>query len=352
MLFWFRFYYPPKLKPRTAAIPGKMSSQESRKREHPEPQDQCTKVRRSLEPLEVLLDITCPLIQSTSAEVSLVDEISAPREEVPVLHDTKQQVKRKKGGKQKVYKVVPPIVQRCAPVVKLSSHVLGSIYSVLGVDGIICDDHHGSVVVLPMLHPHQCDKDMYAILQSRNNTGQETVHEREVECAFIGALTCQLEGCLDLGGIFKDGGTSVRLVLILNKSEAMKWQVRIEVGEGTWLVPVKMDQRLDEVSFECLKQMLQGVTPLVKLFLPHDSSCGATKSLPLELWATDKICNSSYASDYNRDVPMVRARKQVNEAAVHQLVKTLHPSYSMEEHSVQGLWSCGVLPVLVWWSSQ
>lgn len=304
------------------------SSQESRKRQHPEPEDQSIKVLKSSEPLAAL----SARIQSSGRgdDASLGD--------VPTLlagvgdHGNGQpETRRRKGGRKKVFKV-QRVVQPSVPVVKLSPEVVGSIHSVLGVEGVICDDH-GSLVVVPILHPHRYDKDMYAILQCRNNTGQETSPGSEVGCVFIGALTCQLEGYLDLGGVFRDGGHSVHVVLTLHKSEAVTWQVRIEVGKGVWYLPIKMDPLLDNVSVEDLEKMLLGMMPLVKLFLPHDSSCGATNSLPLEFWATDKICNSSFASDSNRsrNMPLVQRKKRGMEMALDQLVKTLHPSYSEEE---------------------
>lgn len=310
----------------------------SRKREHPEPEDHCTKLRRISEPLTALQDGPCQIQTSNIGASEANSSTPAAGDTLGVGNRGGQQVvkRRKKGKKVKVLvKAVKPKVQRSIPVVKLSPGVLSSIHSVLGVEETVCIDH-GNQVVVPIFHPHRYDKDMYAILQSRNNTGQEDTMDGEAGCVFIGALSCQFEGYLDLGGIFRDGDTNIHLFLVMDKSEATKWQVRIEVGKGVWCVPVKMDPLLAEVSVEDLEGMLLGMAPHVRLFLPHDSSCGATNSLPLEFWATEKICNSSFASDYSYSVASAKRVKPV----LHRLVKTLHPSYSKEEQNkdaVQGL---------------
>lgn len=329
---------PAKIKQRQ--LLPKMSS--SRKRENPQPLDEflvALKLPKFYQPL--------PSEASFQSEsIASVPSLGEPP--VPALplsggivtSETKHKRKGKWGGKP--YKVRHPTAaseKACTPVVELSSEVISSIYSVLGVEGITSSDH-SSLVVIPVLHPHLFDKDMYAILRSRNNIGlaPDSGDVGEEGCVFIGALDCQLEGYLDLGGIFRDGRQSIGLVLILDKSsEDAKWQIKIEVGEAVWSIPVTMDPLLAKLSSQDIEQMFQGIMSVVKVFLPHDSRCGFTKSLPLEFWATDKICNSSLASDCNSKL----VKRQDLERAVHQLIHTLHPDYCSVEQwktPVEGLW--------------
>lgn len=355
-------FYPPKLNTQAAALVRsskskiKMSMSSSRKRENPQPLDEfivALKLPKFYQPLPNEASF------QSGVDISGVNGSNPSLGEppVPVLPSSggilNSETKQKRGklgrGPCKVGHPMPgtaAIEKLRTPVVKLSSEVIGSIYSVLGVEEIACDNQ-SSHVVIPILHPHLFDKDMYAIVRFRNNTGllpdSGDVGEEEEGCVLIGAVSCQLRGNLDLGGIFRDGRQSVSLVLILDKSsQDANWQIRIKVGEAVWSIPVKMDPLLAKLSIQDAEQMFQGILPVVKVFVPHDSGCGSTQSLPLEFWATDKICNSSLSSDCNCKLPF-RTKRQDAEKAVHQLVNTLHPDYCSVKTPVKGLWEGGLL---------
>lgn len=219
----------------------------------------------------------------------------------------------------------------------LAPAVLDSIFSASGVEleGGVRDGSDSMVV--PILHPHTTSNPhLDQILQTRNTTFG--LSGCVSGCVFIGALTCQLEGYLDLGGILRDGCHCVHLNLVLGKfgEEEVKWRVRLEVGDMAWYLPVNMDSLLAKVPIEDLEEMLTFTLPLVKLFLPHDSNGGAIKTLPLEFWATEKICNSDSPSDLNAKGHFYNKPRM--EQSVLLLVKLLHPGSLKEQGLVEGVW--------------
>ena len=322
-----------------------MSSCRLRKRENPQPLDQLVvslklpklpRLQRNASCENEPLDANCSARNTHSRSLG---EQLAPI--LPLEGDSqgtlnRETRKQKEGeGKDWVKKQQPlvqqPLVLVSTSVVKLSSEVIGSIHSVLGVERG-CESHD-VLVAVSVLHPHLNNQEANAILRSRNSTGRAASPDSDSNgCVFIGSLVCQLEGSLDMGGIFRDGCQNVQLALFLDKSSGgkTKWQLEIEVGRAAWYVPVKMDPLLTELSIDDTEQMLFSTAPLVKLFLPHDSHCGSMQSLPLEFWATSKICNPVSASHCDCKLPRGKRRQEMTRAMC-QLVSMLHPCYSLEE---------------------
>lgn len=345
-------FYPPKLKLTVTLylssefvcswiMSSPNSSYRLRKRENPRPLDESaattkfTKLSGPLRNAPSENDANCSALSTQCSGSS--QSLGEPR--APLKGDSQSILNRgtrKQKGRKGKKKQQPLVLVSTPkmPVVKLSSEVIGSIHSVLGVEGGCEGAIQDSLVEVPVLHPHLSNQEVKAILRSRNNTGLIACPDLDDNkgCVFIGRLVCQLEGSLDMGGIFRDGCEGVQLALFLGKSSegAAKWQLQVEVGEAVWCVPVKMDRLLTELSIGDTEKMFSDIAPLVKLFLPHDSHCGSIESLPLEFWATSKICNPVSASDRDCKLPTGKKRQEIA-SAVYQLVSMLYPGYCFEE---------------------
>lgn len=249
--------------------------------------------------------------------------------------ENKKQVRRKKGRRSRTVskpkqKLVEPL-----PPASLSPEVASHIISVP-------EPRLTRRSPVPILHPYMYYKnDLDKILNSRVTSPEESTSggsaleaakEEDGGSVLVGVVPCELENTLDLGGIFRDGYKSVCFSLVLSKFG--QCLVRLEVGEEVWYLPVKLDSRLDSVPFEDLDCVLS--SPLLKLFLPYHDSDGSppTKSLPLELWAMERLCTFGWPSDPNCNVG---CKKTVSKSVLLML-QSLYPECSLEDrHSFQGV---------------
>lgn len=349
------------------AVQLKMSS---RKRNTPLHLDQIiaakVQCQRSSPPREATIDdpqyVTNASADSAAIPMDHMHTNHPQLPQSPVIQSTatgdhgNQQVRRKKRKRTAVkpkLKVLEPL-----PPVRLSPNVIASISS---LSTPVQDGCGLGMSVISIFHPYMCNRvDLIKILKSRAATFEEVasgcvpedspVEESGGRYVLIGTLQCELEGSLDLRGVFKDGCQSICLGLVLEKSEnkeKTRWLFKLSVCEEVWYLPVKMDSRLAIVPFDELERSFISTSSLLKLFLPHDMSDGSTATLQLEVWATERLSNCDVPSDANWKVQSgFRMTGKKIEEAIYLFVRTLYPEYALErgEDFSQGLCG-GISPV-------